>query len=515
MNRHIRNTIFMFAFFVTISVVTFSYAAFNTELMITGGAVIKAFKKNTLTEYVDSQVAKKLDVKSVGNASRYVGTNPNNYILYNGELWRIIGTFDVATQDSTKRLTKITRADYVEGLAWNSDYYYNNGNGANDFTTSQVYNYLYKNFYYKSYNEYNHYTCITGSRMSSRQCDYKGLSVTAASMVEKVYWNLGSTNPYSIDNNPSYMTPAFLMQSENGNASPKGCRSSWFNNRCNDNSSRPSSILAYVGLPYPSDFGYSVDDDACYELAMGNDCYKNSWFSSQYGEWTISPAYSTSYADTIVTMYQGGIYALAASYAYGVRPTMYLKEDVMYAGGSGTQEDPILVTYNGPIGIETDSTNYAPQGDPVAEPDEPEEPAEPDEPDEPVDPSDIIEPTVSYSVRQINGWSRHYRFGFTIENTTDEDINEWTIELTLNPKVTIDAQSSYLPNRMTGVITTTSIKANSENKYYSPNSYKIAVGETFDSRDDGVLVLDFNSNEVSLDEIFTNITVKKVSESFN
>ena len=50
---------------------------------------------------------------------------------------------------------------------------------------------------------------------------------------------------------------------------------------------------------------------------------------------------------------------------------------------------------------------------------------------------------------------------------------------------------------------------------FSSNIINIAVGETFDSRDDGVLVLDFNSNEVSLDEIFTNITVKKVSESFN
>ena len=84
-------------------VVTFSYAAFNTELIITGDALIEAIKEETLATYVDSLANKSDDVVKLGYGTRYVGNNPNNYVYYNGELWRIVGVFDVNTQDGPKR----------------------------------------------------------------------------------------------------------------------------------------------------------------------------------------------------------------------------------------------------------------------------------------------------------------------------------------------------------------------------------------------------------------------------
>ena len=49
---------------------------------------------------------------------RYEGKNPNNYIWFNNEYWRIIGVFDESSHgQSNKNLVKIIRADVLDGLA--------------------------------------------------------------------------------------------------------------------------------------------------------------------------------------------------------------------------------------------------------------------------------------------------------------------------------------------------------------------------------------------------------------
>ena len=53
------------------------------------------------------------------NGYRYEGKNPNNYIWFNNEYWRIIGVFDSASHGvSGKNLVKIIRADVLDGLVW-------------------------------------------------------------------------------------------------------------------------------------------------------------------------------------------------------------------------------------------------------------------------------------------------------------------------------------------------------------------------------------------------------------
>ncbi len=520
LNKNVQILILVVIFGVAMLLVTFSYAAFSTELTITGGALINVERRDTISEYVESQLSTNLDVKRIGNAVRYVGNDPHNYVYFNGELWRILGTFNVQTENGSKTLTKLIRPEPVEIMSWNSDWYTNNKNGKNDFTSSVIYNYLYNNFYYKSYDQWNTFTCYNGASMSSFTCSYKGLNLNSASMVEKVYYNLGSTNPYTL-NDQGVMTPAFLLQSENGSATPNACTPHWDDgSRCTENDSRPSSVLTYVGLPYPSDIGYSIGDEACISNTMGNSCYANSWTSAAGPEWSISPSFSRDYGDTVIALYQGQLWSEPASNSFGIRPVLYLKEDVHYSGGTGTAQDPILITYDGPIGIETGLVNYAPEGEPVNTPEETTSTSTTESTTtttttEPVEP-ELINPDVkvNISVNEITGWTGHYNFGFTIENTTDEVMDHWTIEFTFNPNVTVDVSQSYLPNRVTGVLTNTYIKVNNENKYYAPNPYIINVGETYESNNDGLLMLTFDPNVVSLDNIFTNIVVKNVSESF-
>ena len=503
MNRHIRNTILLVCLFVTIIVVTFSYAAYSTELIITGDAIIEGTGRKKLSTYISNLSNTREDVEEVGNAVRFVGSDPNNYVYYNGELWRIVGVFDTQTANGTEKLTKLIRTSPVESLSYNGGWY-NNGNGTNDFSTSRVFNYLYENFYYKSYNNYSSYTCYNGTGYNtSFSCGYKGLSINAASMVEKVYYNLGSTNPYEIGRQ-NVFTPAFLMQSENSSATPKVCSYSWIAaRRCNDQENRPSTVLGYVGLPYPSDLGYAAGT-VCSENTLGNSCYTDNWMNISGGEWTISPAYSRNYADTVVSYTNGSLGSEAAGVAKQVRPVLYLKNEVLYNGGTGTQADPFLLIYNGPIGIDVNN-NYAPQGE------------------SPADPGEIVQPDDSniYATHDITSawwWNGHYYIDITIVNESDTPLNEWTVTVKFKDNVTINTNNTLFYPASQGKLTNNTIKMNSINQWNSSETYPIEAGGSLDLSSLGTIIaaLNFTNGEpADLNSIIESITIVPYAENLS
>ncbi|NLL02412.1 MAG: hypothetical protein GX265_05275, partial [Mollicutes bacterium] len=72
---------------------------------------------------------------------RYEGDNPNNYIYFNNELWRIIGVFSDNTHGKTgQKLVKIIRNDSIGGIAWDK-------NNANNWPSSSLYTLLNTNYY--------------------------------------------------------------------------------------------------------------------------------------------------------------------------------------------------------------------------------------------------------------------------------------------------------------------------------------------------------------------------------
>lgn len=56
-------------------------------------------------------------LKDSFNNLRYYGSNPNNYISFNNELWRIIGTF--YTENNSKQLVKIVREESIGTYSFN------------------------------------------------------------------------------------------------------------------------------------------------------------------------------------------------------------------------------------------------------------------------------------------------------------------------------------------------------------------------------------------------------------
>ena len=107
------------------------------------------------------------NLENVANAKLYVGTNPNNYVMFNGERWRIIGVYG----DNLK---------IIRAMPLIPQYRYNNSNTRN----------------------------WNGSLIAStlNGTYYNGLSSDAQEMIDVGIWNIGQTvtDAYSYNANEAY-----------------------------------------------------------------------------------------------------------------------------------------------------------------------------------------------------------------------------------------------------------------------------------------------------------------------
>ena len=251
---------------------------------------------------------------------RYEGKDPNNYIWFNNELWRIIGVFDENSHgQSGQNLVKIIRSDSIGGLAWHKSY-------TNDWTASSLMNLL-NGAYYNSQNGTGGEYCYGSSTAVPANCDYteSGINDTYRPMIENVTWYLGG---YS---STSATTEAFYGY-ERGTTVYSG---------------RPTTTTGYIGLMYPSDYGYSVLESSCARtINLGSysaTCAGQSWLYGQGYEWTITPNSSNS-SYVFYVRYYGNLYSREnATVGYAARPVLYLNSNVYVIDGTGTQSDPYII----------------------------------------------------------------------------------------------------------------------------------------------------------------------------
>ena len=254
------------------------------------------------------------------NGYRYEGKNPNNYIWFNNELWRIIGVFDENSHGvSGQNLVKIIRNDSIGGLAWHKS-------NTNDWTVASLMNLL-NGAYYNAENGTGGEYCYGYSTTVSANCDYTeiGINNTYRSMIENVTWYLGRYSSTSA-------TAEAFYGYERGTTVYSG---------------RPTSTTGYIGLMYPSDYGYSVLSSSCARttnLGSYNNatCAGQSWLYGQGYEWTITPR--SSYSNYVFRVNSNGYldYHLAIS-GYAARPVLYLDSSVYVIDGTGTQSDPYII----------------------------------------------------------------------------------------------------------------------------------------------------------------------------
>ncbi len=254
------------------------------------------------------------------NGYRYEGKDPNNYIWFNNELWRIIGVFDEASHgQSGQNLVKIIKNDSIGGLAWHKS-------NTNDWTASSLMNLL-NGAYLNSENGTGGEYCYGYSTSVPANCDYteSGINDTYRPMIESVTWYLGGHSTYSA-------TADAFYGYERGDSVYSG---------------RPTSTTGYIGLMYPSDYGYSVLASSCSRTTNLGDydsakCIGQSWLYGQVYEWTITPRSSIS--DYVFRLgYRGYLSASSASSGFSARPVLYLDSNVYIYDGSGTVSDPYII----------------------------------------------------------------------------------------------------------------------------------------------------------------------------
>ena len=255
------------------------------------------------------------------NGYRYEGKNPNNYIYFNNELWRIIGVFDASSHGKTgEYLTKIIRNDSLGGYAWDKS-------GNNNWATSSLYNLLNTNYYNATDgtgggNCYQYFTEITGN------CDYTetGLQSEYRTMVENVTWYLGGKD----DN--TYTADAFYTGERDSTSVYSG---------------NTASITGYIGLMYASDYGYSVLSSSCARTIdlisySTSACGGASWLKKEAYEWTVTPYSDRSYFSFILDD-TASLYSSNANYGSATRPVLYLKSNVQVYAGDGSISKPYQI----------------------------------------------------------------------------------------------------------------------------------------------------------------------------
>ena len=254
------------------------------------------------------------------NGYRYEGKNPNNYIWFNNEYWRIIGVFDSASHgQSGKNLVKIIRAETLDALAWHKS-------NTNDWTASSLKSLL-NGAYYNAQDGTSSGYCYGYGTTATANCDYtkKGIQAGFRKMIANVTWYLGGFS------RTSATTSAFYGY-ERGTTVYSG---------------RPTSTTGYIGLMYPSDYGYSVLSSSCTRTTnLGSynsaKCAGQSWLYGKGYEWTLTPDSSNS-NDVFRLSDYGNLSNYNATNGYGSRPVLYLDASVYKIDGDGSLKNPYIV----------------------------------------------------------------------------------------------------------------------------------------------------------------------------
>ena len=279
---------------------------------------------------------------------RYAGADPDNYVEFNNEIWRIIGLVNVKVGDSVEQRLKIVRTDGVKNQIDFGNYAWDKSGSeyTNNWTTSKLKDML-NGIYYES-GVGDCYTGYAEEEASQNTCDFNtiGLNDIARNMIDKeVIWNLGGWSSSSI-------TAKQFYEKERGTST-------------GDSNTYPSewSIETDVGgkhngigLIYPSDFGYAVGGDIrnncltknLYDYVKnifdsnGSNCAAIDWLTPNDGYFslTISPISAYSH-DVFHVNFFGYVNSYGEVYdSYGVWPTVYLTTSTKIVDGNGTIDEP-------------------------------------------------------------------------------------------------------------------------------------------------------------------------------
>ena len=331
-------------------------------LKITNGtkenAEVKEITKPTYgmkaTEYITNLLEYDGEGLKIDNTSdaniRYYGANPNNYVRFNNELWRIIGVFG--------NNVKLIRSESLGWLSWDSSASSVNGGwGVNEWSQADLQVYLNKMYYGGDTTV----TCYGDSNNTTTTCPTNTIDETSKALIDNHIWNTGAPNDSTLYDSTtnSYDTVEFY-KAERGTVNGKICSSGSY---CNDTVTRKTEWTGYIGLPYVTDWAYASGENICEtnmnkgysagasspDEAFANAvCKNNNWmnYGSTYNDttWFMSPRANPNDASRVWFVYGAGAaeYGSAAR-SRAVAPSIYLKSNALIESGNGTSSNPYIL----------------------------------------------------------------------------------------------------------------------------------------------------------------------------
>ena len=233
---------------------------------------------------------------------RYIGANPNNYVTFNNELWRIIGVFTVedANGNTEQRIKIIRNEKLPSSMPWDS-------NNVNEWSTASLNTYLNGDY-------------------------YNGLNTTSKSMIADTKYYLGGSKT-NAGGAEAYYTW------EHGTSVYSGNGTNW---------------TGKIALMYPSDYLYTYAlgvDNACYTDGSYYGCGSsqektNGWiynFNNDSIEWILfaSSEALSAYNSYLISGFGSGMVGNdTLTHEYGIRPTTYLNSQVKIDSGDGSEQSP-------------------------------------------------------------------------------------------------------------------------------------------------------------------------------
>ena len=270
------------------------------------------------------------------NGIRYEGANPNNYICLDNNttgscsnkelLFRIIGLFEEELtgssimNNSRSKLLKIISTTNYGTSRWAASSLSSNDYNLNNWEQSDIATTLNNNYIGNLFNISEFHSKFANQRNGLAQAK----------------WHLGGAN--SSTYNWEQVTAANMYAIERNTSAVY--------------SSNPSYSFGYVGLMYPSDYGYAAkgcQSTKLSELHNNQTCLDNNWlyqsqldtFNNILDEWLISP--SSANANNVSIIRKGYVQAsgIDSTDEYNYRPVFYLdSKELSIAGGEGTSTNP-------------------------------------------------------------------------------------------------------------------------------------------------------------------------------
>ena len=266
---------------------------------------------------------------------RYYGSNPNNYVSFNNELWRIIGVFG--------NNVKLVRSESLGSLSWDSsESSVNNGWGVNEWSQSDLKNYL-NTMYYGGTSV----TCYNAKNKKEVTCPTNTLDETSKSLIDYHTWNTGAPNYNELYNSTtqSYDTVEFY-KAERGTVNGKICTSGTY---CNDTVTRKTEWTGYIGLPYVTDWAYASGESICETNMIKEDnreyiCNRNNWMPKGLWFWTLSPGLNNKDSNIVWGLFSyANVTDRFANYNTAFFPAIYLKSNVLIDSGNGSESNPYIL----------------------------------------------------------------------------------------------------------------------------------------------------------------------------